>query len=314
MNLVTHDTLPPDTAWAEPPLAAPPLAATPATAAAPAAEAGVLVLAGAVLRLPGHRRFGPFETTVRAGERVAIVGPSGAGKSTLLKLLAGERPAREGRERLDGRDLDSWPPAALPQSHGIAFAMPVELVVSLGRIAHEPDPALAETVTEALVLACAAHLVGRRFDTLSGGEQARVMLARVFAQLWDAPPGWLLVDEPLSALDPGLQFELADALAAFCRARGHALVAVLHDLNLALGAFDRLWLVRGGQLVGDLPATRTAVPALEALFGIRLACVEGVGGEDDDRGRIAVLACRGPAPGCAEAGRAGVSRPAEPAR
>jgi iron complex transport system ATP-binding protein len=249
----------------------------------------LLVLQAAVTRLPG-RAFGPFDLTVAAGERVAILGPSGAGKSTLLRLMAGERAAHGGQVLLQGRALAQWPAidlarhrAVLPQSHAVAFGMPVELVVSLGRLAREPDPAQPRIVADALQAACAAHLTGRRFDTLSGGEQARVQLARVLAQLWDARSGLVLVDEPLAALDPGLQFELMDALQDFARARGHALVAVLHDLNQALAGFDRLWLVQSGQLVADLPADRHAVHPLERLFGIALRCI------DLDEGRVAVL-------------------------
>lgn len=249
----------------------------------------LLALQGAVTRLPG-RTFGPFELTLAAGERVAIVGPSGAGKSTLLRLMAGERAAHGGQVLLEGRALSQWPAptlarcrAVLPQSHAVAFGMPVELVVSLGRIAREPDPAQAHIVAGALQAACAAHLLGRRFDTLSGGEQARVQLARVLAQLWDTDGGLVLVDEPLAALDPGLQFELMDALQHFAQSRGHALVAVLHDLNQALAGFDRLWLVQAGQLVADLPASRAALSPLEQLFGIGLRCV------DTGDGRVAVL-------------------------
>jgi iron complex transport system ATP-binding protein len=252
-------------------------------------EPPLLALQAAVTRLPGLA-IGPFDLTLAAGERVAILGPSGAGKSTLLRLMAGERSAHAGLALLKGRALAQWPAAdlarcraVLPQSHAVAFGMPVELVVSLGRIAREPDPAQAHIVADALHAACASHLNGRRFDTLSGGEQARVQLARVLAQLWDANDGLVLVDEPLAALDPGLQFELMDALHGFAKARGHALVAVLHDLNHAVAAFDRLWLVRAGQLVADLPADRQAMPALEQLFGIVLRCVE-LGG-----GRVAVL-------------------------
>jgi iron complex transport system ATP-binding protein len=262
--------------------------------AAPASapfEPPVLALDQASVQLPGPRHFGPFALRVGAGERVAIVGPSGAGKSTLLKLMAGERAPHSGRLLLDGRCLSALAAVALaqrravlPQAHGVAFSMRVDLVVALGRIAREPDPDLETIVPQALAAAQATHLAGRRFDTLSGGEQARVMLARVFAQMWDTPPGWLLVDEPLSALDPGLQFELTDTLVAFTRDRGHALVAVLHDLNLALGAFDRLWLVRAGQVVADLPAGRPALPALEALFGVRLMAVD-----DSEQGLAVVL-------------------------
>ena len=244
----------------------------------------LLDLQGAITRLPG-RSFGPFDLRVAAGERIAIVGPSGAGKSTLLKLIAGERAPHGGSVHLLGQPLAQWPAAALaqhravlPQSHAVAFAMPVELVVALGRMARMPDAGQAGIVAQALAAAQAAHLVGRRFDTLSGGEQARVQLARVLAQLWDVRNALLLVDEPLAALDPGLQFELMDALQTFAAERGHALIAVLHDLNQALGGFDRLWLVQQGRLMGDLPAGLGAIAPLERLFNIRLRCVEVEGG------------------------------------
>ena len=252
----------------------------------------LLALQAAVTRLPG-RAFGPFDLTLAAGDRVAILGPSGAGKSTLLRLMAGERAVHGGLALFQDRALSQWPAAelaqhraVLPQSHAVAFGLPVELVVALGRIAREPDPQQADLVAQALQAACAAHLVGRRFDTLSGGEQARVQLARVLAQLWDSRDGLLLVDEPLAALDPGLQFELMDAMAHFTHSRGHALVAVLHDINQALAGFDRLWLVQNGWLVADLPADRSALPALEKLFGIALRCI------DTEPGRVAVLAQR----------------------
>jgi iron complex transport system ATP-binding protein len=249
----------------------------------------LMALQAAFTRLPG-RTFGPFNLTLAPGERVAILGPSGAGKSPLLRLMAGERATHEGQVAFRGRALSQWPAAELarhramlPQSHAVAFGMPVELVVALGRIARDPDPAQAQVVSSSLHAACASHLLGRRFDTLSGGEQARVQLARVLAQLWDARNGLVLVDEPLAALDPGLQFELMDAVQDFARTRQHALVAVLHDLNQALAGFERLWLVQSGQLVADLPAGRTAVQPLEQLFGIHLRCVD-LGDE-----RVAVL-------------------------
>lgn len=247
----------------------------------------------ATVRLPGGRSIGPFNLRLRAGERVAILGPSGAGKSTLLKLLAGDWPAFAGQVLFEGRVVSATTPAllairraVLPQSHAVAFGMPVSLVVSLGRIARAVDPGLDHVVSQALQAAQALHLCTRRFDTLSGGEQARVMLARVFAQLWDAERGLLLVDEPLAALDPALQLELTAALVGFCSSRGHALVAILHDINQALGAFQRLWLVRDGRLVDDLPVNRAAVPALAALFGIALQ------GVDTADGSLAVLVRR----------------------
>lgn len=259
---------------------------------APHAANAVLQLDAALTHLPG-RQFGPFDLMVQAGERIAILGPSGAGKSTLLKLMAGERAPDSGSVRLDGRPLVDGSVAAtalrravLPQAHTVAFGMPVELVVALGRIAREPDPRQAVVIADALQAAQAAHLTGRRFDTLSGGEQARVQLARVFAQLWDARGGLMLVDEPLSALDPGLQFELMDAMQRFTHERGHALVAVLHDINQALAGFDRLWLISSGRLQADLAPDKQAVSALERLYDIGLRCVE------DGGSRLAVVPMR----------------------
>jgi iron complex transport system ATP-binding protein len=255
-------------------------------------DAPLLALASATVRL-ARRRFGPFDLRVACGERIAILGPSGAGKSTLLKLIAGESAADEGAVQLDGQPLRARHAATiarrravLPQSHSVAFGMQVELVVQLGRIACESDPQQPAIVAAALNAACAGALAGRRFDTLSGGEQARVQLARVFAQLWDVRAGLLLVDEPLAALDPGLQFELMDSLQTFARQRGHALIAVLHDINQALANFDRLWLVNDGRVTADLPASRVAIPALERLYGVALRCI------DDEAGGLSVLARR----------------------
>jgi iron complex transport system ATP-binding protein len=252
----------------------------------------LLQLQGAALRL-GAQAFGPFNLSLAAGECVALLGPSGAGKSTLLKLMAGERAPASGTAALDGRPFGAWRNAALarrravlPQQHAVAFALAASLVVQLGRYAVEPDPARERITAAALAAAHAGHLAQRRFDTLSGGEQARVQLARTLAQLWDVEAGLLLVDEPLAALDPGLQLELLEVLRRFAQTRGHALVAIVHDLNQALGGFERLWLVQHGRLVHDLPADRHALPALARLFGVQLQAVDG------DDGRVGVLVRR----------------------
>lgn len=237
----------------------------------------LMQLQHATLALDRRRTLGPFSLNLQAGERVAILGPSGAGKSSLLKLMANEAPPAQGQVLLDGRPLSSWSPAALaqrravlPQNHGVAFGLPVELVVALGRVARRDDARQPQIVHEALGAAQAQHLLGRRFDTLSGGEQARVQLARVFAQAWDAEGGLLLVDEPLAALDPGLALELMQAMADFARQRGHALVAVLHDLTLALNHFERLWLIKDGRVLADCDALPAALPLLEQLYDMRL--------------------------------------------
>ena len=180
----------------------------------------------------GQQYFGPFNLQVAPGERVAILGPSGAGKSTLLKLMARELPARAGQVVFAGRPLAQWPlaelalrRAVLPQGSNVAFGLPCELVIGLGRVARLHDPQLGRIVQQAAALAHAEHLLGRRLDTLSGGEQARVQLARIFAQMWDVQNGLILVDEPLAALDPGLRFDLLDSLRQFCAARGGRVVS-----------------------------------------------------------------------------------------
>lgn len=229
----------------------------------------------------GRLRLGPIHLRLAAGERVAILGPSGAGKSTLLRLMARElRPSR-GEVLLDRRPLAHWSAsdlarrrAVLPQQHGVAFGLPVELVVALGRVARQSDGRQDCIVQEALAQAQAEHLQGRRFDTLSGGEQARVQLARVLAQVWDERDGLLLVDEPLAAMDPGLTLSLMQSMRRFAAARGHALVAVLHDLNLAMNHFDRLWMVKDGQLIADCDAVPATVPLLEQLYGTRLRLLQ----------------------------------------
>ncbi|MDI4632464.1 ATP-binding cassette domain-containing protein [Pelomonas sp. V22] len=247
--------------------------------------------------LLGQQRFGPFRLTLQAGERVAILGPSGAGKSTLLKLLARELAPASGELVFEGRPLSEWSVAALarrravlPQSHAVAFGLPVELVVALGRVTlggEARQTQQARIVELALLQAQAAHLTGRRFDSLSGGEQARVQLARVFAQAWDQRAGLLLFDEPLAALDPGLTLELMQAMQQFAAERGHALVAVLHDLNIALNHFERLWLLRKGRILADCDAVPACLPLLEQLYGVRLRLLRDAEG-------MAVLASPGP--------------------
>jgi len=226
------------------------------------------------------RRFGPFSLQVAPGERIAILGPSGAGKSTLLKLIAHECTASSGQIFFHGRQLTTWRlselsrhRAVLPQSHDVAFGLLTELVIGLGRVARAHDPHLTDIVEACASTAQARHLLGKRFDTLSGGEQARIQLARVFAQLWDARDGLILVDEPLSALDPGLQQDLMSSLNAFASDRRHALIAILHDINQAMQHFDRLWLIKDGALIDDTHCSVDVVPVLASLYNMDLNCL-----------------------------------------
>ena len=222
----------------------------------------------------------PFTLHVSSGERLAILGPSGAGKSTLLRLMALDFVPAMGEVIFKGRGRKGWTVAELshhravmPQNCSVAFGLDVHLVIALGRVARAFDPSLSDIVVAAARLARADHLLSRRCDTLSGGEYARVHLARVFAQLWDVTEGLILVDEPLAALDLGLQDSILQALDRFAIDRQHAVVAVLHDVNHALRAFDRLLLVKEGQLFADLASNQQAVPFFESLYGLKLECL-----------------------------------------
>jgi len=229
----------------------------------------------------GENTFGPFSFAITSGERVAILGPSGAGKTTLLKLISGELRPHFGSYAFKGAVIQSWSlhalsraRAVLPQSSEVAFDLMVHLVIGLGRIVIVGDVKRDAIVRDAARLSSCEHLLHRSFDTLSGGEKARIHLARVFAQLWDEQNSLILVDEPLASLDPGLQIELLESMKRYADERNHAIVAILHDINQAMHHFDRLILVKDGNLVGDHASGMGAISDLADLYQIRLDVIE----------------------------------------
>jgi iron complex transport system ATP-binding protein len=229
----------------------------------------------------GENAFGPFSFGIAPGERIAILGPSGAGKTTLLKLISGELRPHFGSYELKGAAIQMWPlgplsrvRAVLPQSSEVAFGLVAHLVIGLGRIAIVGDLKRDAIIQHAAYLSSCEHLLHRSFDTLSGGEKARIHLARVFAQLWDEQNSLILVDEPLASLDPGLQIELLERVKQYADARNHAIVAILHDINQAMHHFDRLILVKEGKIVGDHATGMGAISDLADLYQIRLDVIE----------------------------------------
>lgn len=229
----------------------------------------------------GENAFGPFSVGIAPGERIAILGPSGAGKTTLLKLISGELRPQSGSYAFKGIPIETWSLRALsraravvPQSSEVAFGLMAHLVIGLGRIAIEGDLKRDAIIQYAARLSSCEHLLHRSFDTLSGGEKARIHLARVFAQLWDEQNSLILVDEPLASLDPGLQIELLESMKRYADARNHAIVAILHDINQAMHHFDRLILVKEGCLVGDHASGKGAISVLADLYRIQLDVIE----------------------------------------
>ena len=229
----------------------------------------------------GENTFGPFSFSISCGERIAILGPSGAGKTTLLKLISGELRPHVGSHAFKGIAIQTWSlrelsraRAVLPQSSEVAFGLMTHLVIALGRIAIVGDIKRDAIVRHAAHLSACEHLLNRSFSTLSGGEKARIHLARVFAQLWDEHNGLILVDEPLASLDPGLQIELLESMRRYAEDRNHAIVAILHDINQAMHHFDRLILVKDGKIVGDHVSGMAAIPDLADLYQIQLDAIE----------------------------------------
>jgi iron complex transport system ATP-binding protein len=232
---------------------------------------------------------------VGAGELVVLAGPNGAGKSTLVRAMTGEWPVASGEVRPLGQALAQWDRpmlarrfAVLPQQSMLSFDFLVREVVALGRLPHAgsdgSDPgADAKAALAALQEVGLGGFGARRYLSLSAGEQQRVHVARVLAQLWAADDGArqcaLLLDEPTSALDLGQQQRLLDLLWRRARA-GCATCIVLHDLNLAARYADRIVLLSGGEIRALGTPAEVLVPALlESVYG----CAVTVRPEEDGR-------------------------------
>ncbi|MGW0707989.1 heme ABC transporter ATP-binding protein [Streptomyces sp. NPDC002643] len=199
------------------------------------------------------------DVVARAGEVLALVGPNGAGKSTLLGALAADLPPDGGVVRVHGRPVGEWSAAelalrraVLPQSAALSFPFTVAEVVRMGRAPWARQPGAYEeddrAVAEAMALTEVGGFAARPFSALSGGERARVALARVLAQ--KAP--LLMLDEPTAALDLRHQ----ELVLRVCRERaraGDAVVVVLHDLGLAAAYADRVAILRDGVVAADGP-------------------------------------------------------------
>ncbi|MET9060626.1 heme ABC transporter ATP-binding protein [Streptomyces antibioticus] len=211
---------------------------------------------GVWVRLGGRDVLCGVDVRVRAGEVLALVGPNGAGKSTLLAALAADLPAAAGTVRIHGRPAAGWSApelalrrAVLPQAAVLSFPFTVADVVRMGRAPHDSSPAEDEAViSEAMAATEVTHFAARPFSALSGGERARVALARVLAQR--AP--LLLLDEPTAALDLKHQ----ELVLRLCRERaraGDAVVVVLHDLGLAAAYAHRVAVLHEGRVAADGP-------------------------------------------------------------
>ncbi len=222
---------------------------------------------------------------VNSGEHVAIIGPSGAGKTTLLHLLACALQPSAGSLQLG--DVDPWilPVAVLQRLRGTLFLAPqvpplpprqrVVTAVLAGRLPQQSLSASLRSLFYPTGIALADAALARfdlsdklfdRVDRLSGGERQRVGLARILA----SNAQLLLVDEPLSALDPSRSEQAISALTHIANERGATLVATLHHVEMALKAFPRIVGMRDGQVVFDLPSGQVTPQHLQDLYAQHL--------------------------------------------
>ncbi|RTL52867.1 MAG: heme ABC transporter ATP-binding protein [Bradyrhizobiaceae bacterium] len=224
------------------------------------ASGALLEAASVSVRIGKAMLLDSINVALHGGETVAIVGPNGAGKSTLLRALSGDRSCSTGEVRLKGRALASFTPrelaqhrAVLSQHVNVGFPFTVEDIVAMGagdRRREQAQPLIDAAIGELDL----ETLRQRELPTLSGGEQQRAHFARVLVQLscgeQEHGPGVLLLDEPTSSLDLRHQIGLLEIARQRART-GVAVIAVLHDLNLAVRFADRLIVLSGGRLHAD---------------------------------------------------------------
>lgn len=206
--------------------------------------------------------------TVAEGEFVGLIGPNGAGKTSLLRAALGILP-HEGRSSLARLAPQARARAAafLPQGREIAWPVSVVDLVALGRGAHLGASAEADAraVARALERMGLQNYRARTATALSGGEQARVLIARALAQ--DTP--LLLADEPVAGLDPEAQLKTMEVFAGLAR-EGRGVVASIHDLGLAARSCTRLVMMQAGRVVADGPPRAVlSDDNLARVFGVR---------------------------------------------
>lgn len=228
-----------------------------------------LVADNLTLERGGRSVVSGLSATLAPGKITAIVGPNGAGKSSLLLGLAGLLEPASGRVTLGGAILAQLNPRAraqaigyLPQSPDIAWDVAVETLVALGRLPwRDKGTGAIEAALAALDL---RGLRNRPVSRLSGGERARVLLARVLA----GEPRWILADEPLAALDLAHQLALVAHLKA-CAGTGQGVVVVLHDLAVAMNHADHVLVLKDGCLAAEGPPAEALRPqTIAQVWGV----------------------------------------------
>lgn len=241
-----------------------------------------LEIAGLSVSLGRRQVIRDLSCSIACGQFVGLIGPNGSGKTTLIRAIMGHVPS-SGAMRLAGNDVLAMTPrerakriAYLPQDGKVVWPMAVEDVVMLGRAPYRAGfapPSEADRAAVARALA-AMDLEGfrrRSARALSGGETARVLIARALAQETDI----LIADEPTSGLDPAHQIAAMETFEALARA-GRTVIASLHDLALAAQRCDRLILLDGGRVAAfGTPEQVLTADTLATVYGVEATFAAG---------------------------------------
>ncbi|MDB5687743.1 MAG: transporter-like protein [Rhizorhabdus sp.] len=241
-----------------------------------------IAIEGLSVSLGRRRVLRDIDVALEPGQMIGVIGPNGAGKSTFARAILALLKPDAGRVRIDKTDVARMKRtdlarliAYLPQGQAVHWPLTVERLVALGRLPHlapfsRIGAADHTAIEQAMAMADVLSLRDRIATELSGGEQARALLARALAV--EAPA--LIADEPLASLDPGHQIEVMGLLQAQAR-RGALVVTVLHDLTMAARFCDRLLVIDKCRLVAEGPPRDVLTPELlSVVYGVRAVIAE----------------------------------------
>lgn len=232
----------------------------------------------------GRKLLDRVNVKVKPGEMLAILGANGAGKSTLLKLLSREIVPESGSIKFNQRDLPGFKQAelarlraVLAQHNTISMAFKVQELVLMGRYPHftsQPSKHDYEMVRLSMEETDILHLAGRDYNTLSGGEQQRVQLARVLAQIYDVQNGLLFLDEPTNGLDMLHQQNILTTARRMAD-KGYCVVCILHDINFASRYADNILILKAGKVVDLGPPIRVInCETIHEAFNIKVELMD----------------------------------------
>jgi len=219
-----------------------------------------------------------------SGRMLVVAGPNGVGKTTLIRLLLGLLPLSSGTIRLEGRSLSAFNRkelaraiAYVPQGGSPSFPMTVFEAVLLGRRPHlswRPGPVDLERCAMTLCRLGLEDLAERDLSAISGGQLQKVLMARALVQ----ETACLVLDEPTASLDLRHQLEVLELLRQLARDEGKAVLASLHDINLARRFADEVLLLAPGRVHGyGPPETVLTADALRHVYGVDVRCLQGDG-------------------------------------